>query len=55
MNLEKLNVAELNAQEVQEIEGGGWMAYVLGYVVGTLATIGQGLENADFQGQGANK
>jgi hypothetical protein len=33
MNLEKLNVAELNAQEVQETEGG----------IGILATIAAGL------------
>ena len=26
MNLENLNLVELNAQEVQEVDGGGWIA-----------------------------
>lgn len=28
VNLEDLNLVELNAQEVQEVEGGGWRAEV---------------------------
>ncbi|WP_199755507.1 hypothetical protein [Flavobacterium glaciei] len=26
MNLQNLNLVELNAQEVQEVDGGGWIA-----------------------------
>ncbi|WP_396193232.1 class IIb bacteriocin, lactobin A/cerein 7B family [Flavobacterium sp.] len=40
MNLEKLNLVELNAQEVVEVEGGTFwndIAYGVGYVVGTFA------------------
>jgi lactobin A/cerein 7B family class IIb bacteriocin len=34
MNLDNLNLVELNAQEVQEVEGGFWGALVLGALIG---------------------
>ena len=37
MNLENLNLVELNAQEVQEVEGGFWQ-YVVGALVGAVFT-----------------
>ena len=36
MNLENLNLVELNAQEVQEVEGGIWQV-VLGWAAAGLA------------------
>jgi len=40
MNLENLNVTELNAQEMQNVDGGGkiaeWVGYTAGYVAGKL-------------------
>jgi hypothetical protein len=37
MNLEKLNLVELNAQEIQETEGGEWIIAIVGMVGATLA------------------
>ena len=37
MNLENLNLVELNAQEVIEVEGGFW-EYVIGALVGAAFT-----------------
>lgn len=37
MNLEELNLVELNAQEVQEVEGGGLLLFpIAGFVCGYL-------------------
>lgn len=39
MNLQNLNLIELNAQEVQEVEGGSFwedLGYAAGYVAGTF-------------------
>jgi len=61
MNLEKLKVAELNAQEVQETEGGWWMLAIklAAAALGTDAAINYGSTweamQAGFQdGQDAN-
>jgi hypothetical protein len=47
MNLEKLNLVELNAQEVQETEGGlfGWDDLVIGVLVGAAVQIMNDWEN----------
>jgi lactobin A/cerein 7B family class IIb bacteriocin len=37
MNLENLNLVELNAQEVQEVEGGFLPAVVIGICWGVMA------------------
>lgn len=46
MNLESLNLVELNAQEVQEVEGGLWpvVALVVIYLAGEIykSSTGQG-------------
>jgi ABC-type multidrug transport system permease subunit len=37
MNLENLNLVELNAQEVEEIEGGGLLIFpITGFICGYL-------------------
>jgi hypothetical protein len=36
MNLEKMNVVELSALEVNKYNGGGRLAYYLGCVIGAL-------------------
>ncbi|MFH6936920.1 hypothetical protein [Flavobacterium sp. FlaQc-30] len=37
MNLENLKVVELNAQEVQEVEGGGLLLFpIYGFIAGYL-------------------
>lgn len=42
MNLENLNLVELNAQEVQEIEGGFLLEFLLGALFAYIIhTIGQ--------------
>ena len=38
MNLEKLKVAELSAQEVHETEGGIWPVIVLGVIIYLAST-----------------
>ena len=43
MNLEKLNLVELNAQELKETEGGFWPAIIIGALVGAALT--QDLDN----------
>ncbi|WPO80236.1 class IIb bacteriocin, lactobin A/cerein 7B family [Flavobacterium sp. KACC 22761] len=37
MNLEKMNLVELNAQEVEEIEGGFLLEILAGIIIGALA------------------
>ncbi|MCC9016530.1 class IIb bacteriocin, lactobin A/cerein 7B family [Flavobacterium lipolyticum] len=46
MNLEKLNLVELNAQEVQEIDGGVW-----GEIVAVGIALGGGLAWAFDKGE----
>lgn len=46
MNLEKLNLVELNVQEVQEIEGGIW-----GEIVAATLGLGAGLAWAFDKGE----
>lgn len=48
MNLNNLNVVELNAQEVQNIDGGFWTA---GLIVTAVATIGAGMAWAFDKGE----
>ena len=36
MNLQNLNLVELNAQEVQEVEGGFWAELIVGVVIGLI-------------------
>lgn len=36
MNLEKLNLVELNAQELKEVEGGFWAELIVGVLVGII-------------------
>ena len=53
MNLEKFNLVELNAHEVQETEGGFWPAIIIGALVGAALT--QDLDNlSDAFNQGYN-
>lgn len=44
MNLQDLNLVELNAQEVQEVEGGGWLGLLDGlkYGLSLLAAAHEG-------------
>ena len=39
MKLEKMNVSELNRNEMTEINGGGWWGRVFGGIVTALCTI----------------
>jgi hypothetical protein len=34
MNLEKLNLVELNAQELKKVEGGSWWPLITGFLDG---------------------
>jgi hypothetical protein len=42
MNLDSLNLVELNAQEIQEVDGGRWLAWFIDW----------GLPGVDFMGDG---
>lgn len=56
MNLEKLNLVELNAQEVQETEGGFWGAIIVGALVGAALTQDlDRLKSAFMEGYNAGK
>lgn len=37
MNLDNLNLVELNAQEMKEIEGGFWLEILVGIIIGAIA------------------
>lgn len=39
-NLELMGVRELDAVEMRNENGGGWMAWVLGAVVGAMCVVG---------------
>ncbi len=54
-NLEKFGVQVLNQQESKDFNGGGWLAYTLGVIVGGIIKAGEGLEASGFNHQGANK
>lgn len=53
--LEELSLVEMNRYEIYSINGGGWMAYTLGWIVGAMGRAGEGLERAGFNHAGANK
>jgi len=56
MNLEKLNLVELNAQEVKETEGGFWGAIIVGALVGAALTQDlDSLKSAFMEGYNAGK
>ena len=54
-NLENFGVQELNQEELKELNGGGWLGYALGVIVGGIIKAGEGLEASGFNHQGANK
>lgn len=54
-NLKNFGVQELSAREIRETDGGGWMAYALGAIIGIMSDAGYYLEASGFNHQGANK
>tara|TARA_R110000868_G_scaffold172128_1_gene407942 strand:- start:2386 stop:2556 length:171 start_codon:yes stop_codon:yes gene_type:complete len=54
-NLENFGVQELNTREMKEVNGGGWLAYALGFMYGAMIEAGEGLERSGFNSAGANK
>jgi lactobin A/cerein 7B family class IIb bacteriocin len=52
MNLEKLNLVELNAQEVKETEGGFWTATI---IITAVAAIGTSMSWAFDKGEQLGK
>jgi len=54
-NLENYGVQPLNAQEIRGIDGGGWRAFLLGIIVGSITNSGYYMEQSGFNHQGANK
>lgn len=54
-NLESFNVKALNINEKKNINGGGWLATALGFIVGGMIKAGEHLENSGFNSAGANK
>jgi hypothetical protein len=54
-NLENFGVQELSAFEIKKIQGGGWLAYALGFLAGAMIKGGEGLERSGFNSAGANK
>ncbi|MEM7574714.1 MAG: hypothetical protein AAF433_17545 [Bacteroidota bacterium] len=52
---ENFKPTELSSGEMANINGGGWMAYTLGWIVGAMSKAGEGLEASGFNSAGANK
>jgi len=42
MKIEKLNVVELSNLELQSTNGGSWLSYALGYMLGVLTETPEG-------------
>jgi bacteriocin-like protein len=55
MSIDNFNVHELNNKQMKNVNGGGWMAYALGWTIGAMSFAGKGLESSGFNGAGANK
>jgi hypothetical protein len=45
MNLDNLNLVELNAQEVQEVDGGFWVEVLVGTLIDQWGSFKQGLSD----------
>lgn len=45
MNLENLNLVELNAQEVQETDGGNWLEVIVSSAIENWGDIKQGFKD----------
>ena len=55
MNVTNFGVQEMNAKEIRETDGGGFLAWLLGAAVGLMCNAGAGLEASGFNDAGANK
>ena len=53
--LENYGAQVMNSNDEINIEGGGFLAWLLGAAVGVMSNAGEGLEASGFNSAGANK